>query len=182
MTPPTATAAITLAALLLASKMAPQITSDSFVSIKKVVKGLMTNGNPCTHPLWAQSSFDEPLSRKPIGWIDRAGVTAVDSPFLRQKTGLPRAAAPRIASNLSTVGRLMSPEVQGNLGLGQTLFQQGGNLVAFFCAEMVIGRRVCSTTRSRETESLPQSQQPQHASASCTSKLNPRGISACTSF
>jgi len=56
----------------------------------------------------------------------------------------------RIACYLPINRRFVSPKVKSYLGLGQILFQQGGNLMTFFSAEVAIGHRASSTGRSRE--------------------------------
>jgi len=43
----------------------------------------------------------------------------------------------------------MPSKVMGDLRLGQTLFQQRGNLIPFFSAEMLIAHRASSTAMSR---------------------------------
>lgn len=63
LTPPTATAAITLTALLLASQMAPKIASEGFINIDVALEGLMADGDFCSNLIGDQLALQMPYSR-----------------------------------------------------------------------------------------------------------------------
>jgi len=100
-----------------------------------------------------------------------------DLPTLVSPTAIPFAAylltarmAPQIASRSH-----LSTKVQSNLGLGQPIFLQGGNLKAFPSAEVVIDHMLLRLS-AQEYRKIITPQPPPQVTGSCVAQLNLRNI------
>jgi len=90
LTSPTSTAAISLAALFLASQMAPKAAAPGFVGIDMALERLMADRHRYSDLFRVQLPLQISDNLKPIRLIDLAGITAVTASLFCKKTSLSR--------------------------------------------------------------------------------------------
>src|SRR5210317_2196085 len=144
--------AIAFPTLFFAAKMLMKITSLVFILENKLVNPLMAD---CNLALTKKPSADlfgtpvisqETLDQDPCVWRDSSRDGLCPS-YFGKTLGLFRAVSPKttVAASFSTNCRFVNTDNFGDLGLANSCFHKGVNLVSLFLGELRVVSHQCSS-------------------------------------